>query len=1192
MAERLPPPPRWIAFALLPLWAWHHGAYTTASAASEAGRNRVAILQDEALGTDHVMADATATALRREGFEVAFLSGGAVCDPAVLAAGNYFLYVIPGAKSYPSIGRDVLSRYLESKGNLMILGAPPSGDCVWKDGQWIDRAFVRDVIAKQQPDSVAYSFEQLDKPCGWRHRTPDQKPGRVEIVPGGAQGSAGCLQITFNYGGQGPDGYFAPLKRPAGSATGGLLCFWAKGDGHTPQLAVRLVEGRGADERGIAVVRLEKQWKHYVLCSEDFRLLGQADPYKALSISFELFSRLTPQVASGPRTVWIDEIGTAPNRFASLVDTDKEALPLIETISPAYKTYPLSGIAALKIAAGQDITIAGDLALPVPASALSCYARPEGKGFQRGYQWRWIPLVKAYDKDGVERGTPIWMLLHGAPLNEGPAFADAVMRLANGIAPKPRPSREGSVCVACAITDPTALRALARTNLLGTLAKRIREGVFLSHAGAEQFAYWPGETIRLGPVAVNHAVPPAEVGVRVRVCPQDSSTVVFERETTLTLPPGQSGTTAFDWTPQGLSHQTYVVTTQLLRDRKPIDTISHGVGILSQKKASPESFITVHDGDFWLEGKKWYPVGVNYWPRYAIALECEDYVYHWLTPGFYNPEEVERDLAQLESLGANLVCIRAHHENDRRTVLDFLRRCRNHGIRVFLFLQSHVITDEPHYFQGLMMPFCFQEKAVEEFIRQTRLAENNALLGYDLIWEPAGWVFGDSVRMFGWKEPNYRQRWDADWERWIIERYGSLANAEADWGIAVPKNGDRITSPSGRLWFEDGPWRTMMAAYRRFMDDLMSRHWNDARRKLRQMDPNHLISFRQGNLPSIDFTLTATPKHVDFFTMEGYDFQPGAVGPNAAGFINRFLHFGTRGKPYFWVEFGSNVWDLASMQPTKHALAAQEESHELIYRAAWEMGAKGAAPWWWAGGYRVSEKSDFGVINPDGTLRPSGLLLQKYAALFKTPRISRQPDTWFTMDRDAHSGGLRQIAFHDGADAFQQAVAEGRMLGICTAGTGTTSADTPLVAVGNTAYNGRNPPKYLNAEFNWFKLKMGDGHWIEVANGDRIRVPRNQPITAMASVGNLQEATWLTPEHCQGKPGAVYLAGTGDSGVKLKMPIPKNTAYLEDADFAEAFLLTEGLSAETRVQLQMTADGRAWFGEKLTFTLEPVEVSP
>ena len=167
--------------------------------------------------------------------------------------------------------------------------------------------------------------------------------------------------------------------------------------------------------------------------------------------------------------------------------------------------------------------------------------------------------------------------------------------------------------------------------------------------------------------------------------------------------------------------------------------------------------------------------------------------------------------------------------------------------------------------------------------------------------------------------------------------------------------------------------------------------------------------------------------------------------------------------------------------------------------------------------------------------------------------------------------------------------ADGKQLGVRTPGTGTTSADTPLLAVGNTPYNGHNPPKYLDAEFNWFRIRVGDGAWIDVANGTRIRVPRGRPIIASASVGNLQEATWLTPEHRQGKPGAVYLASTGASQLSFRQPITKDTAYLEDADFGATLSLTKGVSKETKVVLQMTAEDRAWFGETLQFTLEPVE---
>ena len=83
-------------------------------------------------------------------------------------------------------------------------------------------------------------------------------------------------------------------------------------------------------------------------------------------------------------------------------------------------------------------------------------------------------------------------------------------------------------------------------------------------------------------------------------------------------------------------------------------------------------------------------------------------------------------------------------------------------------------------------------------------------------------------------------------------------------------------------------------------------------------------------------------------------------------------------------------------------------------------------------------------------------------------------------------------------------------------------------------------------------------------------------------MGNLQEATWL----CHSKSGTVCLAATDNSALKLKQPIAKDTARFEDAELGESFVLTEGITSETKVELQMTAEGRASFGEKLRFTLE------
>lgn len=966
------------------------GLVETAESGQATVRNRVAILKDASAGTDASVVEAVTDALRREALDVVPLSVAEAGDPSVLTPERYFLYVLPNPAAYPASGTNALARYLQNKGNLLVLGTP--------------------------------------------------------AIPG---------------------------------------------------------------------------------------------------------------------------------------------QPLIETLSPAYKRYPLKEIASLKVAAAQGIL--PDARLPTPSSASSCYARPEGKGFSHGYKWRWIPLVRALDKDGAERGTAAWMLVHQKPLSEGAAFQDAVRRLIGKNTASVPLASEGAVCAVCAVDDPDALKAMAGAGLFGRMARRISDGLFFTRAGAQEFSYRQGEKVRLGAEVADYGAAGTDVEVRVRVCPKGSGDAVFEASAQVTARPDEPVQAAFEWAPERFGCACYVVTTELTREGKVIDVIAHELGVLSADKLSTDDFVKVRGSEFVLKGKRWNPVGANYWPRYAIALEQEDYVYHWLTPGFYNPEEVDKDLGLLEAMGANFVAIRAHHVNDRRTVLDFLRRCQNHGIRALIFLQSHEISDDPHYFQGLMTPFHFQTKEVENFIKETGISDHPALLGWDLIWEPAGWVFGGNISSFGWKEQGlYRQRWDQDWSKWIDERYGSLADAEADWGMPVPRTKKgAITSPSYTHLTSEGQWRVMVCAYRRFMADLMNRHWNNAVGKLRQLAPNHLISYRQGNLPAWDFTLTSTLKHVDFFAMEGYDFKPGkpANAADVAGFVNRYIPYATRGKPFMWLEYGESAWDGKSMTPARTEY--QGQCHELINRMAYENGANGLAPWWMAGGYRISEKSDFGFFNPDGTLRPSGESLKKYGALLKTSPRPALPPAPFTVDCDRHSGGLPYVARHEGAAAFAKAAADGKWLEVRSPGTGTTSADVPLVAVGNTPYNGKNPPKYLNAEFNAFRIKVGGGAWVNVTNWARLRVPRNTPVRAAASVGNLQEATWLSPASCAGKPGAVYLASTGESALTVRQAIFRDTPYLGDADFGAGFILTEGVEKETAVEVQMTAEGRAWFGEKLRFVLLP-----
>jgi len=639
---------------------------------------------------------------------------------------------------------------------------------------------------------------------------------------------------------------------------------------------------------------------------------------------------------------------------------------------------------------------------------------------------------------------------------------------------------------------------------------------------------------------------------------------LFEQQVEVTLEPGETKTVPFAWEPpRSPDVLEYVAGVHLLDGGKEIDLSRSRFRVVPESKPAPEDFVTVRGSDFHLEGRKWYPIGVNYWPLYVAGMDAADYWPGWLDPAYYDPQHVRADLLRMPRLRINLVSIQMGGRKNIRNLLDFMRRCKQHQIRVNGFLSG-------------ASPLDFREDEVRQFIQEARLADNPTLFAYDIIWEPGNWVFN----------AENRKKYDKDWERWIAERYGSLADAEADWSFPAPRAGGQISSPSDQQLSQDGKWRVMVAAYRRFMDDLMSRKWNDATRKLKRIDPNHLVSFRQGNTLPQDFTFTATAKHVDFMCPEGYSIPDSEDGYYAACFITRYVQHLTRGKPVVWAEFGTSVWDAATMRPNPKAIARQAGYHELFYRMVLETGANGTIPWWWPGGYRVDEKSDFGIMNEDGSPRPSAQLIREYGPRIQAPREQAQPDEWLSVDRDAHPGGYWWIAFHEGKDAYARAAKAGKCLGVKTAGTGTNSGNTPLVAVGNTAYNGKNPPKFLNAEFNSFEVKNARGEWVAVRGGTEIGVAAGQPVLARASVGNLQEAEWLTPESAQGAPGAVCLASTPQSALSFKRPIPRNTPYLADAEFGE-FALSNGVMAKTTVTLQMTAEGRAWFGEKLELTLMP-----
>ncbi len=106
-------------------------------------------------------------------------------------------------------------------------------------------------------------------------------------------------------------------------------------------------------------------------------------------------------------------------------------------------------------------------------------------------------------------------------------------------------------------------------------------------------------------------------------------------------------------------------------------------------------------------------------------------------------------------------------------------------------------------------------------------------------------------------------------------------------------------------------------------------------------------------------------------------------------------------------------------------LAFEGHYYADFYRMMIESGFDGVFFWWYPGGFRIGENSDFGIIAPDGTDRPATNVIRREGPRFlKAPKPGK-PDYWIAVDRDRDARGLYGIYEAVQAD-FWKAIAEGR----------------------------------------------------------------------------------------------------------------------------------------------------------------------
>jgi hypothetical protein len=300
-------------------------------------------------------------------------------------------------------------------------------------------------------------------------------------------------------------------------------------------------------------------------------------------------------------------------------------------------------------------------------------------------------------------------------------------------------------------------------------------------------------------------------------------------------------------------------------------------------------------------------------------------------------------------------------------------------------------------------------------------------MAYDLAWEPSHYGH------------EHQTAYASLWTDWVRARFGGVAAAEKAWGCRAPRieSSDNVAVPSMEQLTRDGEWRELVADYRCFLDDLVRNRYAEARRLVRSIDGRHPVSFRMQHAGDptynwdrmLPYDLYGLAGAVDIWEPEAY----GRIGDwemvRPGRFTADYARLCDPAKPLVWAEMGANAWDPNRGEAREDRLRFIADYYRHFYRMMRESGADGVFFWWYPGGFRVGENSDFGIINPDGTDRPVTQVIREEGPRFLEAPPMRRPEVWIEVDRRADARGLYG-AYEAVKDRYWEAVAAGRTPGL------------------------------------------------------------------------------------------------------------------------------------------------------------------
>lgn len=1072
-----------------------------------------------------------------------------------ITAENYDVIIIPDANTYPANAADSIDTYLQNGGKLLTLGGPPLQ---------VGQELIGDTWITQEE-----AFENTEKKTivdfssTWRRTFTLQADNKTDIdysssFEANAPDGGNAMHITF----ANPQNWCKVVKSGLTVQMSGAnsLSFYLKGnDAFANGMSIAIKDKSGTEYS--ATVIPSSDWNLVTLSEEDF-VYWDLDGFDysrhpdfdyITSINFGLAQTHTPFHKGQKHEFWV----TSPvlQTVSDLGDIDM----VLDGIAPEYKFYPITNGNSAVAFNNQSFVATREYTLP--KEMFSATHRPQGTGYARGKALRFIPLIEVRDEKDLRSGYLAWMFVNSTSMSSNDDS-----------------KYEGSILAGFGTSDATFYDEQGCAAVLDVLRALLNDCMFVE-AGATDDIYVDDETISMTLGAYTRGKVTSDLMIDFEFIKDNRSIFtktynLSDRRTIKTIGETEVKNVSFDFSTMN-GKPDYVIST-IRKKGKVLDVIKQDITFWSPKPINERKYITTKNNEFIRDGKVIRFYGVNYVPTSGMAAEDTAFWEYYLSPESFDPDVIYNDLLRLKEVGFNSISTFIYYKNVKqiKSLLWLADTCEKLGMYLEVDIRPHAD------------PFDLVESEVIETFENLHLAELDNIVSFGVAWE----------RSFGTYNGNYgnyngRKAYDKYWIKWVEDNYGSIANAESIWGEAMPINANgEYTAVSDEVLRTDTSSK-LVAAYRRFADDLVASKHAYVRELFDRLAPSHMITARAGDagcIPSADsakmgYDFTALASGMDYLSPEYY---ADYANVDQVIFTNVYSRYSSPDAPIVWKEFTArSKWCGSNFDVSQYSSLREQVENKSIENFTKFMDnviaghTGGIYIWFSAGGYRYNEKSDCGIINPDGSDRAVTALIREYKDKFMNQPMLGEVDEVIYIDRDEYNNSITGI-YNEVKEQLLAAVKDGKNVVFKDGSTDKTTATVSNAAVGGGTASASNPARWVNGVFQAVYVKQSDGSWKQIKSGDTVSMA-GTPLEIKVVMTNMMGSEWLSKKNSE--TSYVSLVSTSKSDLSFDIALSDNVKQLEM--HTQEFKLSDSVSSGTVVQFRLGIEGRFEFANPFTFTI-------